>query len=376
MSPKFPREEFNGRLARFHVAMEQHGLTVCLLFSPENICYLTGHETPGYYSYQCLVVPKGHEPVLLVREAELANAAEYTYLRQLVGYGDSEDPIEATVAIVKREFGSGFIMGLEERSWFCPPATYRRLIERISPAGVQAIDQAVANLRLVKSPLEIQALRESARIANAAMATAVARCEPGLRERDVAAEALGALVREGSEYLAMEPFVASGPRTGTMHASWTSRRMEKGEPVLIELAASSKRYHAALMHTISLGDLSGQLRNVSETCRVALAKTLEVVHPGVTAAECHRVCCEVIREAGMLDYYRKRTGYSIGLAFAPDWGEGHILSLAKGQEVPLVPGMVLHVVPAIRISGVGGAGYSATVLVTEDGHEVLTKYEG
>jgi Xaa-Pro dipeptidase len=375
MSPKFPREEFNGRLERLHAMMQEHGLTVCLLFSPENICYLTGHETPGYYSYQCLVVPKDHEPTLLVREAELSNATEYTYLRQLVGYGDSEDPIEATVTIVKREFGSGFTMGIEERSWFCPPATYQRLIERISPVAVRPIDQSVANLRLVKSSLEIQALRESARIANTAMAAAVARCEPGLREQDVAAEALAALVREGSEYLGMEPFVASGPRTGAMHASWTSRRMLKGEPVLIELAASYKRYHAALMHTISLGNLSDQLRNVSETCRVALARTLGVVRPGVTAAECHRVCCEVIREAGMLDYYRKRTGYSIGLAFAPDWGEGHILSLANGQEVPLVPGMVLHIVPAIRIPGVGGAGYSATVLVTEDGHEVLTKYE-
>ena len=55
-SQRFPRTEFDDRMGRLRAAMAEHG-SVVLVHSPENICYLTGHETPGYYVYQCLVVP-------------------------------------------------------------------------------------------------------------------------------------------------------------------------------------------------------------------------------------------------------------------------------------------------------------------------------
>jgi Xaa-Pro dipeptidase len=74
----------------------------------------------------------------------------------------------------------------------------------------------------------------------------------------------------------------------------------------------------------------------------------------------------------MSDLYKKRTGYAIGIGFAPDWGEGHILSLREGDQTEFQPGMMLHVVPALRQVGLGGAGFSETVLVTPEGNEVLT----
>src|SRR5690606_25238534 len=152
-------------------------------------------------------------------------------------------------------------------------------------------------------------------------------------------------------------------------ASWGGWRSGEGEPLVLAVAASYKRYHAALMDTHPTGPLSPELQPLFDACREALAETLSVVHPGNTPAQCHQACRDAIGRRGLLDYYRKRTSYSIGLAFAPDWGEGHILSLGEGVDRPLQPGMVLHVVPAIRKPGVGGAGFSATVLVTETGHE-------
>lgn len=374
MTPKFPPAEFHRRLNRFREAMVQRELDLCLIHTPENICYLTGHETPGYYTYQCLIVPAEEEPVLVLREAEIANAQTFTYLERIVGFTDAEDPLTRTVEVI-RDLGLPVRrVGLEERSWFNPPYTCRRLLQNLAPGRTLAIDRLVAGLRLVKSPLEIEAIRAAARVTNAAMAAAVAACRPGVRERDVAAEAMAALVREGSEYLGMEPFVASGPRSSAIHASWSDRVIEEGEPVLLEMAASVKRYHAALMYTSVTGALPAELDRVVRVCREALAATLEVIRPGTTAADCHRACQKAIERGGLLEYYRKRTGYSIGIAFAPDWGEGHILSLGDGETTPLEPGMVLHVVPAIRIPGLGGAGYSATVLVTETGHEILTRF--
>jgi Xaa-Pro dipeptidase len=81
-----------------------------------------------------------------------------------------------------------------------------------------------------------------------------------------------------------------------------------------------------------------------------------------------------IARAGFEANYRKRTGYSVGVSYPPDWGEGHILSLRHGDPTPLEPGMVFHVVPALREYGRWAVGVSETVLVTPDGCEVLTNF--
>ena len=77
---------------------------------------------------------------------------------------------------------------------------------------------------------------------------------------------------------------------------------------------------------------------------------------------------------GWGDFNRIRSGYSIGISFPPDWGEGHILSLRAGEPRVLAPGMVFHLVPSLLIPGVGGFGVSDTVLVTESGCECLTQH--
>jgi Xaa-Pro dipeptidase len=249
---------------------------------------------------------------------------------------------------------------------------YRRLRDALAAKTVVPIDDLVVRLRLIKSPLEIAAIREAARVTSAAMRAALATVAPGVSEREVAATSFATLVREGSEYLGMEPFVASGTRSGAIHASWSDRIVGDHETVLIEIGAAVKRYHAALMRTAAVGELPAPLQQMADVCVAALTAAVAQVRPGNTAEMVDRACKEVIAAGGLLDCYRKRTGYSVGLAFAPDWGEGHILSLREGERTPFAPGMVVHVVPALRQAGLGGVGFSETVLVTPDGHEVLT----
>jgi Xaa-Pro dipeptidase len=75
---------------------------------------------------------------------------------------------------------------------------------------------------------------------------------------------------------------------------------------------------------------------------------IEKLRPGNTCADVHNAVQAVIDKAGYTAGYRKRTGYSMGISFAPDWGEGNILSLFRGVDVPLEPGMVFHVPITLR----------------------------
>ena len=94
--------------------------------------------------------------------------------------------------------------------------------------------------------------------------------------------------------------------------------------------------------------------------------------PGVTSAEIDRAGRSVMARAGIDEEFRHRAGYSMGVAFAPGWGEGLVNDIAEGNDRPLEPGMTFHLVPMAGFRGEGNMGFSETVLVTESGCEVLT----
>lgn len=370
MTPTFDRSEYTSRVQSFQKRLSELDLDVAVVTGPENICYLTGHQTPGYYTYQCLVVPQAADSVLLTRETETINGEQSTWLTNIVGYPDVADPLQRTAELVAEVAGTR--VGLEERSWFLTPAQHRQLASALSPREVHPIDTELAELRLIKSPAEIDQIRQAAEITNAAVRAAAVAAVPGARECDAAAAAFATMVTSGSEYVGMEPFIASGPRAGTIHASWSGRVIGEGEGVLIELAAAKGRYHAPLMHTVWTGALPEFEARMAAACQEARDETIALLTPGRTPAEAHARCREVMGSHGLLSTYRKRSGYSVGIAFAPDWGEGHILSLKETEHRPFEPGMVVHAVPTLREGGRAGFGFSGTAVITDSRPEIIT----
>ena len=109
-----------------------------------------------------------------------------------------------------------------------------------------------------------------------------------------------------------------------------------------------------------------------DTCLEALQAALDAFEPRATCADTHAACQAVVDRNGFTDAFRKRTGGSTGISFAPDWGEGNVLSLFRGMEQVIEPGMVFHIPPALRDLGVFTVGVSETAVVTESGCRTLS----
>lgn len=170
----------------------------------------------------------------------------------------------------------------------------------------------------------------------------------------------------------MEPLVSSGPRAGVPHATWRRRILQPGDPVFLELAASHDRYHAALMRSLWIGPPPAEARRMMDVALRALDAALAALQPGRPCSDPHDAAQAVIDGAGYAEAFRKRIGYSMGIAFAPDWGEGALLSLFAGVDRVLEPGMVFHLPATLRRFGAFTVGASETVIVTPSGPEVLS----
>lgn len=371
----FPVQELRRRHQAVQEGIAAAGLDAALVFGPANLFYLTGYQTIGFSNFQLAVVTPDGEPRLLVRELEAAAARRLSWLSEEPAvWEDDEDPVVVTADLLREHGLDRGRVGLDERSMFLTVRTHRRLADLLPEMTLADSSGIVERARRIKSPLEIDCLRTAATYTHAAMRAALDAVREGATDSQVGAAAAGAGYAAGSEYVASGPTVTTGRRSGIAHTTFARTRIGHGDAVLVELGGVHQRYTAALMRSAVAGEASDLVRRMYDACERALDAAIAAMRPGVTSGAVHDACQRVIDEAGFEPNFRKRLGYSIGVGFAPGWGEGAFLELNRGDATVLEPGMVFHLPPALRVQDVAGVGCSETVVVREDGAELLTDF--
>lgn len=367
-------EEHRARYARLQGRMEARGLDAFLCWTPENIYYLTGFHTLGYYFPQCLVVPAAGDPTLVVRDLETPNVEALTWLTAYRGYRDHEDAVAAVAGAVAR---AARRIGIESESSSLSPARYSRLTAALEERAVPTTG-LVEEDRVVKSPAEIDLIRRSARFTEAGLTAAFDQSRIGHTEDDVAGAVYKQMISRGSSYPSLAPFITSGPQSALPHATWSGRPLQAGDVLFYEVGGSAGRYGSGLIRVGVIGELPPGIRATVER---AVSVVTEVLHeliaairPGITGHDVNRAGRTLMEASGWGDLNRNRSGYSIGVSFPPGWGEGHIFSLREGEHRPLQPGMVFHLVPNLFFPHVCGIAVSDMVLVTASGCEPITQF--
>ena len=366
----FTAVEYEARVAEVRQALAAKGLDAAVFTGPENIFYLTGQQTPGYYTFQCLILPVVGEPLFLLRQLELTNFLRNAFLESYETYGDGVTPAGLLVAALQRMGLTTKRIAIEKGGWFLPISFYEALTDAL-PRRPEDATGIVETLRRVKSASELAAIDRAVAHSDAGISAGLAAIRAGASENDVVSEMMRAAIAAGAEYMGMEPLVSSGPRSGVPHATWRRRKLEQGDAIFLEMSGCADRYHSGLMRTAWIGEPPKLARQLEAVVLEALAAAIAAAKPGNTCADVHRAAQRVIDAAGMTERYRKRTGYSLGVSFAPDWGEWQVLSLFEGIDVPLEPGMCFHVPTALREYGAFTVGISESITITENGCRVL-----
>ena len=370
----FSLEEYKERLMKVRLKMEEAGVNTLLLTAPENIYYLTGYHTLGYFSYQLLLLPLKEDPILLTRHLNVENAQATSWISHVEGYMDTEDPNLSTYKVLDKYDLLNKSIGTQNSAWFFTVAQYLDLKGRLGNGNLVDCSGLVEEVRLIKSEREIEYIKKAAQTCAASLDGAIEAIEPGKTENTIAAACHKALIEAGSEYLGHPPMVVAGPAAGLGFGTWHRRPIHEHDVVYLEAGGTFERYNAALSRTVMVGDPDKKWFRMAEVSKEALNLAIETIKAGVTSGEVDQVCREHIRKAGYSEYFQHRTGYSIGIGFPPDWGEGRTQSIKEGDPTPLRPGMVFHLIPDLKVINQGGVVFSETVLVTESGHELLTNY--
>jgi Xaa-Pro dipeptidase len=366
----FSPEEYVRRYDLIQEAMASRGLDALLIRGPENITYFTGYETPGYYRYHCVVVPKDGEPVFLVRDFEWINSPEFAWSTRLAKVYDwDHSPAVTANVLAQLGLNQGKRIGVEKQCFFYTVDEHETLVREAPTNEFVDATEILWNARMIKSDEEVAMMRRSARLVDQATLAGYEATRPGASADMVNAEVNRSLFANGGEYMGLPPFVLAGERSCLPHQTGGKNVLANDDLMYFEISASQRRYTAALMRTIFLGQPKDEWLRAAQACIDATTAALEFIKAGVTSHDADTVARAVTTKAGFADYHRNRLGYSIGVSYPPDWGEGEIISLQQNEPRLLKAGMTFHMPPLCLKYREFGIGFSESILVTETGCE-------
>ncbi len=379
----FTLEEYRERIGKTKKIMEAAGIDVLFVSQPANMYYLTGYDGWSFYVHQGIIVSLDQEePIWAGRGMDGNGAKLTTFLKEenIRAYADdyvqskTKHPMMFVADIIKEKRWDKKTIGVEMDQFYFTHRNYVELEKALPKATFKDANLLVNMVRQIKSDHEIRFMKIAGQIAIKVMQTGLDTIAVGVRECDAAAAIARAQYQgtseNGGDYPAIVPLMMAGEGTSTPHLTWTDKKYQQDEPIILELTGVYKHYHAPIARTLFLGTPPPLMNEVSEVVIDGLAKTLQIVKPGVTCEEVEAGWRRAI--SGTRVVKESRIGYSIGLNYPPDWGE-QTMSLRPGDKTVLQPNMTFHIIPGIWEEKVGFE-VDATIRITKNGYESLYEF--
>ncbi|MHB8733731.1 MAG: M24 family metallopeptidase [Terriglobales bacterium] len=243
-------------------------------------------------------------------------------------------------------------------------AEWERL--RASVPGLQPSRSWVEELRAIKEPEEIAAIRAAVELGSSVFEAALEKIRPGMRETEVAGLIEFGLRQAGGEGVAFETLVASGRRGARVHARASSKPVENKDFVILDYGVKLAGYMSDMTRTVCVGRPSQLGRDRYRAVLDAQLAAIAAVRPGVAAAKVDLAARRVLQQAGLGPSFVHSTGHGLGLEVheSPRVASRSADRLAAGNVITIEPGIYLPAWGGVRIEDV--------IVVTEQGAEVMT----
>lgn len=382
----FPVDEYVARHQKAQHLMEERGIDALLVTAKENVVYFSGLQTIGWDSKHrplgVLIGRAPESPPMLVLPETLAHVArETSWIEELRPWGGwryqdaAPDPIvgiQRAIAELGLESGTiGLELGYGQRVGMSQ-ADYLTLTSGLPNVSVVDGSDILWQLRMVKSPREVEALRKACAATTAAFEAGFAALREGMTERELAGIMFARMAEQTNERPGFM-MVRSGPRKyGMVNVSPFTKPMANGELVVVDAGAVYKDYWADFMRMASIGKPTAEQRRFFDADLESQKAGVAAIKPGVTTGQVFDACYDVLVDLGFQEHAKlERIGHGVGL----DVHEPP--SIGRGSTTVIEPGMVLTVEPIFSDQPnyqIGNFALEDVVLVTETGHEVLSLF--
>ena len=248
----------------------------------------------------------------------------------------------------------------------------KKLIDNQSNVELRMTMDVIAEMRMIKDAGEVERIRASASMLTEVAESAFRAVQPGVSELKVARLINESLSRVGFDRVAFDTIVASGPNSALPHHHPGKRCFEVGDLVVLDFGGVLDGYCCDLTRTVSVGQPGPEAKRVYSAVHAAQQAAIQMVRPNVSTVDVDSAARLVLQSNGLGEAFSHGTGHGLGLEVHELPRVTKVHSDANKLEVLLKPGMVFTIEPGAYIPGWGGVRIEDDVLVTNDGHSMLT----
>ncbi len=273
--PEFPRSEYEERRRNLHNLLERNRIDLLLVSCEENIRYFAGAKslvTWRSFTRPVFVIADGKEPPMILTHRSLANATKsegyYSDIRSYTSI--TKPPVEQLGNILRKTLQAGGRVGFEggyEQRVGLPFSDMAALVSSLAPC-TQFVDASnlIWDLRMKKSRLEVDCMKEAGRILAKARPHAVSKIRLGMTEREAARTVAVAILEAGADEVAFVHVNSGEPHT------WypTDRKLSSGDLVYIDAGATVRGYTCEYDRLATVGQPTQAQRDMHESvCQIA-----------------------------------------------------------------------------------------------------------
>ncbi len=255
-------------------------------------------------------------------------------------------------------------LGFEEDYLF--HAEYLHYAEKLRARLIPS-QKAISRFRHTKEAWELAEMRKAQAITDKTFREMLQVIRPGISEKELAAELIYSLYKNGADALSFPPIVVSGPNTSLPHGVPGDRKLQYGDFITMDFGCMVNGYCSDMTRTVALGFVSEEMSKVYNTVLRAQEAGIAATRAGVTGRDVDNAARQVIADAGYGDYFGHGYGHSLGLEIheAPNCN--------PANDQPLPAGAVCSAEPGIYLPGKFGVRIEDVVIVTGDGAIDITE---
>ena len=378
------RDEYLARLPKVQEAMQAQELDALIAYSTAkvgaNVRYLTSYfvrftgmqtrKDSSYYMFgaaAALIPPQG-EPLVRTDqpwdEARCKQMSLYPESGYTSRFADDFGPI-----IRQRGYRR---VGID--NWYLFPAHEYLALKAAAPDTEFVETRVISEVRRVKSPAEIEIMRRSVQVGIQAVNRALDAVKVGATEYDIVLICEQVMREHGELELAGQSIAGCGVNTATgSHIPTSSPQnneaMKNGEWYMLDVCPRVDGYAADIARHRVAGDLEaldGRLRKLYDATHLMSEEVRKAIKPGVSGWQLNQLAMDVAVQEGVGKHKIDLLGHGVGLDIhdVPDY---------YYDDTPWQAGEILTIEPCLLMPGVGGTRIEDLILVTDQGHEVLTE---
>jgi len=367
-------------LEKVRSLMKIDGVDALFAHQVANFQYLTGYMNPTHFDSKgtplrqgAIVLAEEDQPIMLAGAADFFDARNFWWIKDVRSMPARLDAWPKIIKDAVKDYGvKQGKMAVDPYSPFTLVDDLRK--ELGDDLKIISAGSILATARGVKNSEEIKVIRRAAGLAGAMVVAAKAAVQEGVREIAVAKEAEYMLAKlEPLARPAYKTVVMSGERAAYLDRIPSNKIIRRGEIVNVDAGCYYMGYLSEFSRHKMVGKPTEEQKKLYRVAFEAEQRAIEAIRPGAKASEIDRVARSIIKKAGYGEYQHPHyTGHGHGLGphDRPIIGDPR-----QVEECILEAGMVMGIEPGIFKPGVGGVREEDVVLVTETGHDVLSKVE-